>query len=100
MTTISFERSGGLIGKELHLKLDLDEIPESEAQFLQRLIDEADFFNIPKDLAMRSTPDEFLYTITVTEGDKEHTVRTTDTTMPTSLLPLVKELTLQNVLQR
>lgn len=98
MTSISFERSGGLIGKELHLELDLNKMPEDEAEYLHRLIDEADFFNLPRNLAMRSTADEFLYNITVDNGVESHTIQVTDTTMPSSLLPLVKELTLQKIL--
>ena len=98
MTTITFERSGGVIGKELHLDLDLESLPEDEAERLQKLIDEADFFNVPENLAARSSADEFQYKITLDDGSKSHTVRTSDTTMPKSLLPLVKELTMLKVL--
>lgn len=100
MTTISFERFGGLIGKELHLVLDLDTLPEENAEYIQRLIDEAGFFNIPENLAMNSTSDEFQYKIMVDNGSESHMVHTTDTTMPNSLLPLVKELTMQKVLPK
>jgi len=98
MSTITFERSGGVIGNELHLDLDIDSLAEYESQYLQKLIEDSDFFNVPANLAMQSTPDEFLYTVTVDDGDKSHTVRVTDTTMPPSLLRLVKELTMLRVL--
>jgi hypothetical protein len=98
MTTITFKRSGGLIGNELHLDLELDSLPEDEAQRLQQMIDEAGFFNIPENLAGRSTVDEFQYEITVDNGSAYHTVSATDTTMPKSLFPLVKELTLMRML--
>jgi hypothetical protein len=39
-------------------------------------------------------PDEYQYTITVDAGITNHTVRTTDSTMPSSLRPLVRELSL------
>jgi hypothetical protein len=94
MTTITFERSGGVIGNELRLDLDLESLADYEAEHLQKLMDEADFFNIPSDLAANSTPDEFQYVITVEDEDSSHTVRTSDTTMPRALLPLVKELTM------
>lgn len=98
MATITFERSGGVIGNELHFDLDIDSLPDYEAENVQKLIDDADFFNIPPNLVMQSTPDEFQYRVTVDDGDKNHTVRATDTTMPRSLLPLVKELTMLRVL--
>lgn len=98
MTTITFKRSGGVIGNELHLDLELDRLPEDEAQRLQKMVDEADFFNIPENLAGRSTVDEFQYEIRVDNGRAYHTVSATDTTMPKSLFPLVKELTLMRML--
>ncbi len=98
MTTITFDRSGGAIGNELHLDLNLDSLIEYDSQRLEKMIDEADFFNIPEDLAGSSSADEFQYTITVDDGVSCHTVHATDTTMPKSLLLLVKELTLMRIL--
>ena len=94
MTTINFERSGGVAGNEIHLKLDLNSLPADEAQNLLKLISEADFFKIPENLVAKSTTDEFRYTITVNAGQSSHTVHTSDTTMPKPLLPLVNELTM------
>jgi len=99
MTTITFERSGGIIGNEIQLELDLNSLPSDESQYLLRLISEADFFNIPENLASNSTPDEFQYRITVDAGNTSHTVRVADTTMPKSLSTLVKELTMLKILQ-
>jgi hypothetical protein len=98
MTRISFERTGGVVGKTLHHELDLDNLPEEEAQYLQRLIEEADLFNTPTNTVTRSAPDEFQYQIIVDNGSEKRTIRTTDSTMPDSLHPLVKELTMQNLL--
>jgi hypothetical protein len=98
MTKISFERSGGLAGKKLQHEFDLDSLPEEEAEYLHRLIEEADFFNVPTSTVARSAPDEFQYQIIVDNGSENHTIRTTDSTMPDSLHPLVKELTMQNLL--
>lgn len=98
MTRISFERSGGVVGKNLRHELDLDSLPEEEAQYLQRLLDESDFFNVPTSTEMGSSPDEFHYQISVDNGSDKHTIRTTETSMPDTLHPLVKELTMQNLL--
>ena len=92
MTSIVFERSGGVVGNEIHLDLDLNNLPENESQYLHKLLFDADFFKIPENLSAVSTPDEFQYVITVKAGSSSHTVRVSDTTMPKSLLPLVKEM--------
>ena len=100
MTTITFERSGGAAGKDLHLDLDLNTLPEDESQHLLKLIDEADFFNLPEHPAEQFTADEFQYTIGVKAGQANHTVHASDSTMPKGLLPLAKELTMLKILQQ
>src|SRR5688572_3012590 len=98
MTTITFERAGGVTGKDLHLDLDLNTLPEDESQHLLKLIDEADFFNIPERPAEQFATDEFQYKINVNAGQSSHTIHTSDSTMPKSLIPLIKELTMLNIL--
>jgi len=100
MTTITFERTGGVVGNDLHLDLDLDTLPKDEAQHLLKLIEEADFFRISEHPASTAqfTPDEFKYTVLVDTGEKTHTVHTSDSTMPKNLQPLTKELTMMKIL--
>ena len=100
MTNITFERSGGLTGHEIHLNLDLDSISDSDANLLMKLVEKADFYNIPSNLGLTSSPDEFQYKIAVDNGREYHSVRTTETTMPRSLSPLVRELTLRQALNK
>lgn len=98
MTTITFNRTGGVVGNDLDLKLDLDTLPADESQRLMQLITNADFFNIAKNLAAEPSPDEFQYTVKVETDDSSHTVHSTDTTMPRDLRMLVKELTMLNII--
>jgi len=99
-TIITFERYGGVVGKEVYFELELEHLPVDTANRLQKLIDSADFFNIPVNLGVAATPAEFQYKISVDTGDEYHSVRTTDTTMPKALSPLVRELTMLKVLSR
>ena len=92
MTTITFKRSGGFVGKGMRFQLKLDELPLNDARALIRLIERAEFFNLPENLIVKFNPDEYQYTITVDAGVICHTVRTNDTTMPALLRPLVDEL--------
>lgn len=92
MTTITFKRSGGFVGKGIRFQLTLDDLPRSDANALLQLVEQSGFFNLPENLIVKFNPDEYQYTITVDAGMVYHTVRTNDTTMPVSLRPLVDEL--------
>lgn len=92
MTTITFKRSGGFVGKGLRFQVDLGNLPAKNVRTLLHLIKEADFFALPENMIVKFIPDEYQYTITVDTGVIFHTVRTNDSTMPASLRPLVEEL--------
>lgn len=99
-TNIHFERSGGLVGDKINLDLDLSKIPEDEAQTLQNLLLESDFFHLPEDMNGSATPDEYSYVIRVRSGQSDHTVHVNNTTMPGSLSPLVAALSVMHALQQ
>ena len=94
MTIITFKRNGGFAGNGIDLRLDLNSLPAGEAQQLLQLVEEADFFHIPiNTLPSEPITDEFIYTISLEAGSTAvHSVRTSDTTMPEPLRPLVEEL--------
>jgi hypothetical protein len=92
MTKIAFERSGGFLGQEINLHLDLDTLPANEALNLIHLVQQADFFKLPEDSVATSTADEFVYTLTVESGSSRHCVRTSDTSAPESIRPLLNVL--------
>ena len=100
MTKISFERTGGFMGRKVSVTLDLDDLPDEQADLLDDLLDEADFFELPSDLTKPAMPDAFTYNITVSSDDKEHSVRCSDTTMPDDLRPLLEELSKQARIKR
>jgi len=92
MTTILFERSGGFLGQDISINLDLDALPSSEALSLLHQIQQSNFFRLPENLKAVTTSDEFVYTITVKSGSTSHRVCTTDTGAPESLRPLLNML--------
>ncbi len=94
MAKITFNRSGGFIGRGTRFELNLNNLPISAVRNITRLVEEARFFDLPESLIKSFQPDEYQYTITVDAGITNHTVRTTDSTMPSSLRPLVKELSM------
>jgi hypothetical protein len=94
MAKITFKRSGGFIGNGMRLELNLNALPIGTVRNITRLVEQAQFFDLPENLVRNFQPDEFQYTITVDAGITNHTVHTNDSTMPSSLRPLVRELSL------
>lgn len=92
MKKIEFTRTGGFMGRKVNLTIDLDELPPDQAQTINLLIDQADFFNIPENPPRPSVPDSFIYTITVTSDTLQHTVQTSDMTATEKLRPLLTAL--------
>jgi hypothetical protein len=90
---INFKRTGGTMGRELSMDIDLNNMPASESRRLHNMIDESKFFEVPVVSDLRTGPDEYEYVITVVAGNSIHTVHVSDTSMPDSLRPLVEDLT-------
>lgn len=100
MTKIFFERSGGFMGRKVTANFDLHELPEDQAEALEEMLDEADFFELPADLTRPPMPDAFTYTITVHREVRQHSIRVSDATAPDDLRPLLEELNKQARMQR
>jgi emfourin len=96
MAKITFNRSGGFIGNNMNFELNLNALPISTVRNITRLVEQAQFFDLPENLIRNFQPDECQYTITVDAGITNHTVHTNDSTMPSSLRPLVRQLSLMS----
>ncbi|VVP63667.1 hypothetical protein PS907_00575 [Pseudomonas fluorescens] len=75
---ISIKENGGpgfFPGLAKPQTVELDTLPEQDQQELRQLIEASDFFQLPQSKAPeRGNPGEVHYTLTVTEGLREHTV--------------------------
>lgn len=100
MTKINYERTGGFMGRKVSMTIDLDDLPEEQAELLDDLLDEADFFELPADLTNPTMPDSFTYNITISSEERQHSVRVSDATAPEDLRPLLEELSRQARMQR
>lgn len=100
MAKITFKRSGGFIGNGMKFELNLNDMPISAVRTITRLVEEAQFFDLPENLIKTFKPDEYQYTITVDAGITNHTVRTNDSTMPSSLRPLIRELSMMSTVRQ
>jgi len=100
MTKIFFERTGGFMGRKVNATIDLDDLPDEQAELLDDLLDDADFFELPADLTRPTMPDAFTYNITVSSEERQHSVRVSDATAPDDLRPLLEELSRQARMRR
>ena len=92
MTKINFKRSGGVLGREMEADIDLNQLPDTDSQYIMQLLTETNFFKIPQNLIEVAAPDEYQYTITVEAGNTNHTIHATDATASESLRPLLEKL--------
>lgn len=93
---IEFERSGGFMGLRQMVVLDTNSLDPAEAVEIQKMIEEAGFFNLPEKCTDgNEAPDQFVYRLTI-ERSKEfrHTVELSETSAPEELQPLLRRLTL------
>ena len=92
MTRITFERTGGLMGRKISFHLDLDSLPPEQAEIISHLLEESHFFSLPEDLEADAIPDGFTYVITAETEFESKVVRVSDTSAPEPLRPLLIEL--------
>jgi hypothetical protein len=92
---IDFLRTGGFAGMNLATSVDLDTLPVEEADVLQKLVDESDFFHIPEPSKIPGRTDGFQYTITIQREGENRSLQIGESTIPEGLLPLLNNLALR-----
>lgn len=80
---IQFKLEGGVAhfpGLSQPITIDSDELPEEEADRLERLVNAAHFFDLPSVTSppLRGAADYRRYTITVEDSQRRHTVQLVD----------------------
>ncbi|MBI5352680.1 MAG: hypothetical protein HZB50_08605 [Chloroflexi bacterium] len=92
MMQIHFERTGGFMGRNIALDLDLSSLPPDQAAALKLLVDESDFFNLTELRPENPMPDGFVYSITVETETNKHTIHASELKFPQRLRPLLNDL--------
>jgi hypothetical protein len=97
MTKIKFERSGGYAGVTLAHALETKALPAPELARVQKLIDDANLFELPKQVKSRDAmPDRFEYKITIREKGRQRTLVIGERSTPENLKPLIDYLVEQS----
>jgi hypothetical protein len=91
---IYFEQSGGLAGIDDNISINRDSLDPQDASELQRLVDSANFFDLPSEPAAPLRGADYLeYKITIeTNDNKKHSIKTTDLTVSPNVAPLIRYL--------
>lgn len=91
---IYFEQSGGFTGIDNNILINSNSLDTEEASELQRLVDNANFFDLPSEPATPFHGADYLeYKITIeTNDNKKYSIKTTDLTMPPNVGPLIRYL--------
>ena len=90
---ISFERTGGFAGLRIAVSLDLSTLSEETANELRQLVDDANFFELPKEITNDDpSADRFAYTVTVETEEREHTIHVQNAPPPDGISNLVNKL--------
>jgi hypothetical protein len=90
---IRFEKSGGFAAIRRPPKIiSVDSLPERDAAEWRRLIEAADFFNLPSVIPPGHGRDLFQYAITVDLDGRQHCVRVSEGAVPAPLQPLLERL--------
>ncbi|NTU64457.1 MAG: hypothetical protein HGB05_13925 [Chloroflexi bacterium] len=92
---IDYERTGGFAGMRLAATLDTATLPSDQSAALQKLIDEAHFFDLPAKIPTPAdVADQFNYRVTIESQGKKHTVEVGEASASPALQALLQQLTL------
>jgi hypothetical protein len=90
---IYFKRSGGFVGRQLQVTLDTSSLPAAEAEIIEQMLMDANFFEMPSGPAEVSGADRFIYELKVVSEESEHTVLISEEEATTELDSLLRQLT-------
>ena len=82
---IRFARSGGFANMSLKTEIDSAELPPERATELSRLVEKTRPFDQPAQGPSTSMPDQFQYEMTIEDGGRSRTIRTSDDAAPDDL---------------
>jgi hypothetical protein len=90
---IHLVRTGGFGGMRREVRIETRSLPSTEREPLERLIGEAGFFALPEKFPKPGKgADYFIFSVTVEDGERRHTIEVAQPSLPANLRPLIREL--------
>lgn len=91
---IQFERTGGFAGIRLACDVDTELLSPEEARQVNKLVEAAKLFDLPEQSSgARQAADQFNYKLVIESQGQQKLIRTTETSAPEALQPLLEWLT-------
>jgi hypothetical protein len=90
---IHFERSGGLLGRIEKAQIDTDSLSAEEAEEIEKIVNQANFFTLPEAIINPRGADQFTYKLMIDNSEQQHSIKVGDSVIPENLQPLVQKLT-------
>lgn len=87
---ITLEQSGGFAGLMITKTIDTQDLSPSEAQQLEKLVRESNFFQFTSIAEAFPQPDRFGYTISIEMEGRSQSIEVSETNMPESIKPIVE----------
>jgi len=90
---ITLVQSGGFAGLQRAHSIDTATLPDEERRSLEQLVERAGFFALPGDPPSAGVQrDRLVFSLTVEQTGRSHTVHVREDAVPPSLAPLVGRL--------
>jgi len=89
---IYLKRSGGFTGAPLQADLDTSSLSADEAEAIEQMLADINFFDLQSDPAPVSGVDRFTYELRVVSGEIEHTVCFPEQNTPLEINTLMRQL--------
>lgn len=87
---ITLEQSGGFAGLLITKSIDTKDLSPSEAQQLEALVRESNFFQLTSISEASPQPDRFGYTLTIESEGRAHSIDMSETNLPEKVRPIVE----------
>ncbi|MBE9012332.1 hypothetical protein IQ250_19220 [Pseudanabaenaceae cyanobacterium LEGE 13415] len=88
--SVTLEQSGGFAGLMLTKTVNTQTLSPAEAQQLEALVEESNFFQLSSIEEASPQPDRFGYTLSVEVDGRSHSVQFSETNMPEKVRSLVE----------
>jgi hypothetical protein len=90
---IEFERKGGFTGIPLTASVEVNQLPQAQAEDLHKTIEASGFFSLPSNITTPAPlPDRFRYVVTIQTPQQTHTVTVDETAASPALRLLLEKL--------
>jgi hypothetical protein len=90
---ISYQRTGGFAGMKISYELITENLLFEDAEELNQLLIESDFFNLPDQISAQNMGnDQFQHRLTVEAEERQHSVEFSDAAVPENLWPLLNQI--------